>query len=405
VIDYYAILLAFFMMNASDVVHFLVHFVDSALISPTMKLSTAFLLAQATSHLATALNEPSANQIQRRRYAKSSKSKGGKDPEPPAPEPEDPSPYFKRASNFFICSQQGASCGSDDATSAEIVAATPDGMTLIYTDASRGGVGRVDISDVNNPLGTGFFDVGGEPTSVDIHGDYAVVVVNTSDDYVNTSGELHVFSIADWKLLKTFQLGGQPDSVAWSADGKYVVVAIENERDEDLGDGGLPQMPPGFVVVFDTMNAAPAMWTQRNVGVTGLPGVLYPEDPEPEFVSINSQNVAVVTLQENNAVVLIDLATKAVAGSFSTGQVALTNVDIEEEGVITQVHPLTRLREPDGVAWADDYHFITANEGDMDGGSRGFTVFHKDGTVVYESNSELEYITASIGHYPEERSG
>lgn len=408
----------------SSWIRFISHFLfGSTSLNPTMKLSAALLLAQAaTFHLATALKEPTANQTQRR-YAKSTKvGKGGKDPddppgtddvsdpptddaeEPPMP-PVDTRPYFKRTSNFFMCSQQGASCGSDAATSAEIVAATDDGMTLVYTDAERGGVGRVDISDVSNPLGTGFFAVYGEPTSVAIHGDYAVVVVNTSPDFVDTSGELHVFSIADWKLLKTFQLGGQPDSVAWSADGKYVVVAIENERDEDLGDGGLPQMPPGFVVVFDTMNTAPASWTQTNVAVTGLPGVLYPEDPEPEFVSINSENVAVITLQENNAVVLIDLATKGIVSSFSTGQVDLTHVDIEEEGIITQVHPLTRLREPDGVAWVDSQHFITANEGDMDGGSRGFTVFHKYGAVIYESGSELEHIAASLGHYPEERSG
>ena len=129
-----------------------------------------------------------------------------------------------------------------------------------------------------------------------------------------------------------------------------------------------------------------------------------PEDPEPEYVSINSKNIAVVALQENNALVLIDLATKTVTKSFSAGQVTLTNVDVDEEGVIKQDATLTKLREPDGVAWADNYHFITANEGDWEGGSRGFTVFHKDGTVVFDSGSELEHIAAAVGHYPEERS-
>jgi hypothetical protein len=31
--------------------------------------------------------------------------------------------------------------------------------------------------------------------------------------------------------------------------------------------------------------------------------MLYPTDPEPEYVSINDNNVAVVTLQENNHIV------------------------------------------------------------------------------------------------------
>jgi hypothetical protein len=35
-------------------------------------------------------------------------------------------------------------------------------------------------------------------------------------------------------------LGGQPDSVAASPDGRYLAVAIENERDEDLDDGVIP---------------------------------------------------------------------------------------------------------------------------------------------------------------------
>ena len=38
-----------------------------------------------------------------------------------------------------------------------------------------------------------------------------------------------------------------------------------------------------------------------------------------------------------------------------------------------------RLREPDGVQWIDTDHFAIANEGDMDGGARGWTIFNKDG--------------------------
>lgn len=50
-----------------------------------------------------------------------------------------------------------------------------------------------------------------------------------------------------------------------------------------------------------------------------------------------------------------------------------------------------RKREPDAVKWIDDNHFATANEGDMDGGSRGWTIFHKDGSVVYEAGNTFEH--------------
>ena len=42
--------------------------------------------------------------------------------------------------------------------------------------------------------------------------------------------------------------------------------------------------------------------------LTGL-AERFPDDPEPEYVSINASNQAAVTLQENNHVVIVDLAT------------------------------------------------------------------------------------------------
>ena len=42
---------------------------------------------------------------------------------------------------------------------------------------------------------------------------------------------------------------------------------------------------------------------------------------------------------------------------------------------------------------------------DMDGGSRGFTIFKaSDNSVAYDSGNEMELWTARLGHYPDERS-
>jgi hypothetical protein len=60
-------------------------------------------------------------------------------------------------------------------------------------------------------------------------------------------------------------------------------------------------------------------------------------------------------------------------------------------------------REPDAVQWIDDERFVTANEGDLEGGSRGFTIFRKDGTVDYDSGTSFEYELVRLGHYPEKR--
>jgi hypothetical protein len=51
-------------------------------------------------------------------------------------------------------------------------------------------------------------------------------------------------------------------------------------------------------------------------------------------------------------------------------------------------------------------YFATADEGDLKGGSRGFTIFNStDLKVVYSSGNELEHLVARIGHYNEDRSG
>lgn len=313
--------------------------------------------------------------------------------------------YFNRVSVFPICAQIDAACNTDEETVAEIVVATADGMTLVYSDSEQEQVGFVDISDPSDPQPAGVVALSGEPSSVAIKGSYALVGINTSNDYVDASGQLVAISLDTKTIVATWELGGQPDSVAVSPDETFAVIAIENERDEDLGDGEPPQMPAGFVVVVDVSSAATTDWSMSTVNVTGLDGLVFPEDPEPEFIAINQFNLAVVTLQENNGIVLIDLPSLEVVDSFSAGSVNLNNVDIEEEGIISPDGSLTAVpREPDGVTFLDRYYFATADEGDLFGGSRGFTIFDVCGDVAYSSGNKMEHIAIQHGHYPDERS-
>lgn len=83
----------------------------------------------------------------------------------------------------------------------------------------------------------------------------------------------------------------------------------------------------------------------------------------------------------------------------------LEGIDVLENSKIEQTGSQTgRLREPDAIAWIGTDYMATADEGDMDGGSCTFTIFDKEGNVVYDSGSELEDWVTRIGHYPEERS-
>ncbi len=288
-------------------------------------------------------------------------------------------------------------------TVAEIVSASQDGKTLVYTDSETGNIGFVDITKPSKPIASGIVSVGGEPTSVAVAGRYALVAVNTSDDFINVSGKLVVIDIKTQTVVATHPLSGQPDSVAVSPNKRYAAIAIENERDEDLGNGEPPQAPAGFMVIVDLIGK-PAAWTMREVDMTGVADV-FPEDPEPEYIDINRWNIAAVSLQENNHIILVYLPTGEIINDFSAGVVDLDKIDISENDLIELNGLLTSVpREPDGLTWVSPWQFVTADEGDLFGGSRGFTQFNLWGDVDFSSGNSVEHLVVRHGHYPEARS-
>jgi len=311
---------------------------------------------------------------------------------------------FNRIASFATPLNMAA--GEDVAreTSAEIIAVSEDGMTLVYTDSPLGVIGLIDITDPKAPKPLGNIAVGGEPTTAQIIGDKAFAGVNTSESFTDPSGKLLTVDLATKAIVAECDLGGQPDSVAKAPDGSFLAIAVENERDEDVNDGAMPQMPAGFVVKLPIVDGAVDCANLLKIDVTGLAAVAG-DDPEPEFVAINDAGEIAVTLQENNHIVLIG-ADGVVASHFSAGTVDLAGIDTKRDGKLDFTGTQDgRLREPDGVKWIDADHFATANEGDYGGGSRSWTIFAKDGTVVYDSGASLEHAIAGIGHYPDHRSG
>lgn len=308
---------------------------------------------------------------------------------------------FNRVSTFLIADNLPVERDSASVTVSEIVAASEDGTTLIYTDSPQDALGFIDITSPSSPIPAGFVPLPGEPTSVAVSGGVALVAVNESDGFVNVAGDLVAIDITSKEILATCALGGQPDSIA-AGDG-FVAIAIENQRDEDLNDGVIPQLPAGNVTLLTLVDGVPVCDSLRVVDLTGLADIA-PTDPEPEFVAINGNDI-VVTIQENNHLAIIDATTGTVAAHFSAGSADITGIDTEEDGIITTNDSLMGLvREPDAVKWLDGTHFVTANEGDYEGGSRGFTIFNVDGSVVFDSGNSLEHLSMRLGHYPEERS-
>lgn len=152
---------------------------------------------------------------------------------------------FHRLATYPVYRNLPSGVPASSATVAEISAVTADGDTLIYTDALGKRIAFLDIGDPAHPEGAGSYDLTAagdpedEPTSVAVAGRYVLVVVNTSESYAKPSGRLDVVRISDAKRIRSIDLGGQPDSIALSKDGRRGIVAIENERDEEFAPEGL----------------------------------------------------------------------------------------------------------------------------------------------------------------------
>lgn len=312
--------------------------------------------------------------------------------------------YFNRIASFPVAlNNPDAEAGAEN--SAEIITASEDGMMLVYSNALLGGIGFIDIADPAAPKAGGFVALEGGPTSVAVIGNTALVTVDTTEDFTAPTGYMALIDMTSRETVATCDLGGQPDAIARNHDGTLIAISMENQRDEDFGDGGLPQLPSGNITFFDVAEGGMVdCATMRVTDISGLADIAG-EDAEPEYTDFNVANELAVTLQENNHIVIIDGTSGAVTSHFSAGSVDLEGIDTEEDGRLsfTGSQP-GRLREPDAVQWLDADRLVTANEGDWNGGSRGFTIFAKDGTVLYESGPSMEYEAVRLGHYPEGRS-
>jgi len=312
--------------------------------------------------------------------------------------------FFNRIASFPVASNLPAGKDKLTATSSEIVTASEDGNTLIYSDSPLGAIGFIDITDPKapKPLGALMFD--GEPTSVAAVGAKALAAVNTGESKVKPTGLLAVVDLATRKVDLTCDLGGQPDSIAISKDKTFAAIAIENERDEEVNDGAIPQMPAGDLVIVSLKSDGSADCASiKHVALTGIAEVA-PEDPEPEFVTINDAGEIAVTLQENNHIAIVDGKTGTVTGHFSAGKADLEGIDNKTDGQLSFTGKAEGvIREPDAIKWLDNNRLVVANEGDWKGGSRGFTIFDRTGKVLYESGASFERAVARIGHFPEPR--
>jgi DNA-binding beta-propeller fold protein YncE len=316
---------------------------------------------------------------------------------------------------------------------AEIVTATPDGRFLYYTNASGKKIGILDITNPAEPRALSSVSTGdAEPTSAAVSPDgrYLIAVMRNGDGLDNpVPGTLTVYRIGgDGALNRTgdLSIGTGPDSVALAAQGGSLVAitAIEDEETDSEGEATIGGRRPGRVdvIVLDPENPAASRLSSVEFSqsfLDGIGGVNFSADPQPEFVAVHpNQKEAAVTLQENNAVAIIDIsnpAAPAIKNIFCAGT-AVRRADLKNDGAVDFSEDYRGRREPDGIAYVtlgSETCLALANEGDTslktfgDGvysGGRGFSLHKMDGTVIWDSGLGLEEAAALLGHYPDSRS-
>lgn len=139
---------------------------------------------------------------------------------------------------------------------------------------------------------------------------------------------------------------------------------------------------------------------------------------EPEYIAISPDSTrAYVTLQEDDAVAVIDLSSEQVVSYFGLG-VTRHKTDSNNDGWVDFKESMTGLREPDGITvTTDGQFFVTADEGDTSiagfsdnpdtpaSGGRSVSVFDAEtGELVGDTGNQLDEMAFANHVYPDRRS-
>ncbi len=193
-----------------------------------------------------------------------------------------------------------------------------------------------------------------------------------------------VFLDTAGNFLNKVDAGALPDMITFTPDGKYVLVANEGEPNDTYTvdpEGSVTmidlQAGVGNVVSlqlrFSAYNGAEASLRSQGIRIYG-PGAYAARDLEPEYITVSKNSEkAWVTLQENNAIAVIDIPSKTITNLFPLGTAdhkakgfALDASDNNNEVLIAN-WPVKGMYLPDGIAnytAGTGTYLVTANEGD-----------------------------------------
>jgi len=254
------------------------------------------------------------------------------------------------------------------------------------TGADNSTVNKIDVVDFSNPTApvlTGSINVqpyGGSVNSVAVNDgklSAAIEAVNKQED-----GKVVVFDTKTYAELAVINVGALPDMITYSPDGRFILTANEGEPNsaytvDPLGTVSIISVKNNYAVPtlnFSSFGSHETLLKSKGLRKFG-PNASFGQDIEPEYVTISDDSrTAWATLQENNAIAKIDLASKVITNIFPLGfkdyNQAGNAIDPSDRPLGTVAFnswPVFGMYQPDGIAVLMDKnipYLFTANEGD-----------------------------------------
>ena len=213
---------------------------------------------------------------------------------------------------------------------------------------------ELQVLDLNNPSQPKLLQAldikpyGSAANSVAISNGLVAVAVEGSP---RTSPGKVVFFDANGLFQATVDVGAVPDMLTFTPDGKKVLVANEaepssyNQPDsvDPVGSVSIIDLTNGVAKAtaatagFESFNAQKADLQAKGIRIFG-PNATVAQDLEPEYITVTADGkTAYVTLQENNGLAVVDIATAKVTAilplglkDFSKGLPTVTSYDFTD---------------------------------------------------------------------------
>ena len=272
---------------------------------------------------------------------------------------------------------------------AEIAAFDPASARLFVTNSADNTLDRYDLSDPTTPIALPSIDLapfGNGPNSVAMAN--GIVAVAIEADPAQDPGNVTFFNV-DGNQIGQITVGPLPDMLTFTPDGQTLLVANEGEPSDDYsvdpeGSISVIDLSPGLAQAVVSTADFSAFDAERGADVPDDLRIFGPDasvaqDLEPEYITVNeSGTTAWVSLQENNGLAVVDIASATVTDLIALGfkdhslpQNAFDASDEDGPGGDPAINittwPVLGMYQPDSIVSftvGGIPYVLTANEGD-----------------------------------------